>query len=79
MIAREITLNLPDNLIREAEAIGLLTTESIGALLREEIKRRRVNKLFAAADKLAGLESPPLSEKELEAEIQAARAGRLSG
>lgn len=78
MIAREITLNLPDNLIREAEAIGLLTTESIGALLGEEIRRRRVNKPFVAADKLADLDSTPLSEKEIVDEIQAVRAGRLT-
>ena len=73
MVAREITLQLPDNLAREAEANGLLTTESIEALLREEIKRRRVEKLFVAADRLADLDLSPLTEEEMEAEIQAAR------
>jgi predicted transcriptional regulator len=36
----EITINLPDNLAREAEALGLLTPESLIALLRAEIERR---------------------------------------
>jgi hypothetical protein len=56
-------------LAREAEANGLLTPESIESLLREEIKRRRVNALFAAADRLADLNSAPLTEAEVEAEI----------
>jgi hypothetical protein len=69
----EIKLNLSDSLAREAEAGGLLTSESIEYLLREEIRRRRVNRLFAAADRLAALDMPPLTESELEAEIQAVR------
>jgi predicted transcriptional regulator len=40
MSALEITINLPDNLAREAEALGLLTPESLIALLRAEIERR---------------------------------------
>ncbi len=72
----EIKLSLSDSLAREAEAGGLLTSESIEQLLREEIRRRRVSKLFEAADKLAALELPPLTESELEAEIQAVRDAR---
>ena len=72
----EIKLSLPDSLAREAEAGGLLTSESIEHLLREEIRRRRINKLFDAADQLAALELPPLTESELEAEIQAVRDAR---
>ena len=67
----EIKLRVSDSLAREAEAGGLLTSESIELLLREEIRRRRVNKLFKASDRLAALEMPPLTESELEAEIQA--------
>ncbi|MBD0340358.1 MAG: hypothetical protein ICV61_05515, partial [Microcoleus sp. Co-bin12] len=46
------------------------------ALLREEIRRRRVNQLFEAADRLANLDVPPLTEAEVEAEIEAARRSR---
>lgn len=75
-MSAELKINLPDGLAREAEANGLLTPESIESLLREELKRRRVNGLFAAADRLANIETPPLTEAEVEAEILAARQSR---
>ena len=71
----EILLTLPDNLAREAEANGLLRPEFIASLLRTEIRRRRVNKLFAAADRLADLDEP-LTDAEIEAEIKASRRER---
>ncbi len=73
----EVILTLPDNLAEEAEANGLLKPEFIASLLRAEIRRRRVNKLFAAADQLADLDQP-LTEAEVEAEIAAARMARRS-
>ena len=77
MSSLEFKLNLPDNLAREAEANGLLTPEAIESLLRAEIHRRRVNKLFDAADRLAALDTP-LTEAEVEAEIAAVRQARRS-
>jgi hypothetical protein len=73
----QIVLTLPDNLAQEAEANGLLRPESIEALLRAEIRRRRVNRLFATVDRLADLDQP-LTEAEIEAEIAAARKARCS-
>lgn len=73
----EIVLNLPDNLAQEAQANGLLKPEFIASLLRAEIRRRRVNKLFAAADRLADLKEP-ITEAEIEAEIAASRRERRS-
>ena len=70
----ELTITLPDSLAREAEASGLLTPQGLEALLRAEVQRRRVTQLFDAADRLAAL--PPLTETEVEAEIQATRAER---
>ena len=77
MLMSEVVLTLPDNLAQEAEANGLLSPESIAAMLRAEIRRRRVNRLFAAADRLADLEQP-FTEAEVEAEIAAARNERHS-
>ena len=74
----EILLTLPDNLVREAEANGLLRPEFIASLLRTEIRRRRVNKLFAAADRLANMDEP-ITEAEIEAEISASRRERRTG
>ena len=67
----EIKLTLPDSLVREAQASGLLTAQALENLLREEMRRRRVGQLFEAADHLGAL--PPPTEAEVEAEIQAAR------
>jgi post-segregation antitoxin (ccd killing protein) len=72
----ELTVRLPDDLVREAQASGLLTPQALGALLQDELRRRRIDRLFQAADRLAELAVPPLTEAELEAEIQA--AGRAS-
>jgi hypothetical protein len=77
MSSLEVKLDLPDSLAREAEANGLLTPEAIESLLRAEIRRRRVNKLFEAADRLAALDAP-LTEAEVEAEIAAVRQARRS-
>jgi hypothetical protein len=76
MTQLEIHLALPDGLAREAEAEGLLTPQAIERLLREEVRRRRVDELFETADRLQALDIPPLSEAELEVEIQSARAER---
>jgi hypothetical protein len=76
MALLEIKLNLPDVLASEAEASGLLTPQAIESLIREEIRRRRIDGLFDAADRLAALETHPLTDTEVEAEIQAARRQR---
>ena len=75
-MSAELKVILPDALAREAEANGLLTPEAIETLLREELKRRRLSHLFAAADRLAALSSAPLTAEEVEAEITAARQAR---
>ncbi|HZS43896.1 MAG TPA: hypothetical protein VFC63_02230 [Blastocatellia bacterium] len=75
-MSARLTLELPDSLAREAEASGLLSSEAIEGLLRAEIQRRRVNSLFDAADRLAGLDIVPLTEAEVEAEIAAVRQSR---
>jgi hypothetical protein len=72
----EIKLRLPNDVAREAEASGLLEAASLESLLREELRRRRVDQLFATADRLAALPLPPLTEAKLNSEIQAARAHR---
>jgi hypothetical protein len=67
----ELKLDLPDSLANEVKANGLLTPEAIESL-QAEIRRRRVGKLFEAAECLAALDMP-VSETEVEAEIAAVR------
>ncbi len=71
----EIVLTLPDSLAKEAKANGLLAPELVASLFKAEIRRRKVNRLFSAADRLAALDEP-LSETEIQAEINAVRADR---
>ncbi len=79
MPTRELNLTLPEALALEAETIGLLQPEALERLIREEIRRRRVDQLFDAADRLVVSDQAPLIEAEVEAEIQAARAERRGG
>ena len=75
----EVKLFLPDSLAQEAEANGLLTPESVEGLIRNELLRRRgVDELFDAADRLDGLDMAPLTESEVETEVQLARNARRS-
>ncbi len=70
-----VTVSLPDDLAQQAQSAGLLRPEALASLLREAMKKRQVDKLFATLDKLAALE-PKLTEAEIDAEIAAARAER---
>ena len=74
----ELKLALPDTLAHEAEEAGLLTAQAIERLLREEVRRRHVDRFFESADRLAAVPGTALSAEEVEAEIQAARAARRS-
>ena len=69
----EIKLTLPGSVAREAEARGLLKPEFLESLLREELRRGRVDRLFEAADRLGSGSLPPLTDAEVEDEIQAVR------
>jgi hypothetical protein len=74
MTLLEIELRLSDSLARQAEAEGLLTPEAIVDLIKNEIERRElVRQLFTAADRLAAPDMTPLTDSEVEAEVQAAR------
>ncbi len=73
MTSLDFKISLSDQLRKEAEAAGLLTPKAIERLLREEIRRRRVEGFFAAADRLAELGLPRLSDDEIETEIRLVR------
>ena len=71
-----LTIDLPDNLIKEAQDAGLLAPDAIEAMLRENLRRRAVDGLFKAADKLSGANFPPMTMDEIQAEVNAVRAQR---
>lgn len=76
MAALKLNLDLPEDLTREARDQGLLTPQAIETLLREELRRRKAAEFFQTADRLAADGTPPMSNEEIEAEIDAARAER---
>ncbi len=71
-----LTIDLPDNLAEEAKQAGLLTPNAIENILRETLRRRAVNGLFSAADKLAAANLPSMTMDEIQEEVNAVRAQR---
>ena len=76
MTALTIELNLPDQLAEEARNAGLLSPDAIEAMLRERLRKRHVGELFEMADRLAAVDLPPMTEEEVQAEVDAVRAER---
>jgi hypothetical protein len=75
MATVELKVSLPDDLAREAEEAGLLDPQAIETMVRDTMRRRRVERLFQTIEKLRTI-SPPVTETEIAAEIDAARAQR---
>ena len=68
-----LTLNLPQELVKQARSAGLLTEEQIERWLTEELERQhRLDRFFGKLDKLKALE-PTITPQEIDAEIQAYR------
>lgn len=73
----ELTVKLPDHLAKEARAAGLLAPQAIEKLLREAIERRKqIDSFFATVERLRAANTPPMSEEEIQAEVDAVRAER---
>ena len=69
-----LTIDLPDNLAKEARNAGLLAPDAIETMLRETLRRRALNGLISAADKLAAANFPPMTMAEIQEEVNAVRA-----
>ena len=78
MTTLELKLKLPERLAQDAQAAGLLTPEAVETLLREELKRRAGARLKESLRKIDETNSPPLTEQELQNEIDAVRLERRS-
>ena len=74
----ELTVTLPDELARKAEAAGLLNAQGIERALREALKREAGRKLLEIAREIEASGIPPMSEEEIQAEVDAVRAARRS-
>ena len=71
-----VTLDLPDTLAAEANAAGLLLPEALEQMLRDSLRRKAMDGLFSAAEKLADAGFPTMTMDEIQAEVSAVRAQR---
>ena len=76
MVTVDIKLSLPETLLKDAQAAGLLNPTTLERLLQEEVRRRRVDNLFAAMVRLSAVDLPILSDKEIAEEIRLTRKSR---
>lgn len=72
----ELTVKLPDELARQVRAAGLLDEAALEKVFREALRKQATGELFGALDEIAALKLPPMTEAEIQAEIDAARAER---
>ena len=72
-----IQLDLPDALVREAKANGLLESAPIGDLLTTELRRRRAAaELSNVLEGIRAQPGEPMTMEEIQAEVDAVRAER---
>jgi hypothetical protein len=72
----QVTIALPDGLAKEATQAGLLSAPAIEGLSREEIRRRALKELHEAMDRMAAVDQPPMTEQEIQGEIDGVRSAR---
>ena len=72
-----LQLDLPDSLLTEAKANGLLESAPLGDLLAFELRRRKAAaELKKLLDEVRAQPGEPLSEEEIQAEVKAVRMER---
>ena len=72
-----IQLDLPEALVKEAQANGLLESAPIGDLLVTELRRRKAAaELGKVLDVIRAQPGEPMTMEEIQAEVDAVRAER---
>ena len=77
MTTIELKLSLPDRLAEEVRAAGLLTPETVEALLKLALRAKRAEEFLRAADAFATVNLPLMSMQEIQAEVDAVRKAAL--
>ena len=72
----ELTVKLPDELASQIRAAGLLDEAAVEKVFREALRKQAVGELFAALDEIEAAKLPPMTDAEVQAEIDASRAER---
>ena len=71
-----VQITLPDALAQEAASAGLLSAETMEAMLREQVRRRAGQALQAMWQRAPSEELTPEIEQEIVDEVRAVRAQR---
>lgn len=71
-----LTIDLPDNIAKEAQDAGLLTPEALAELITDAVRRQAGQRLLDIAQRLHSANIPPMSDEEVVAEVKAVRAER---
>jgi post-segregation antitoxin (ccd killing protein) len=72
----QLTVSLPDKLALRAHDAGLLSNAAISQLIEDAMRREAGERLRQTLARIDALNLPPMSEDEVQAEIDAARAAR---
>lgn len=76
MTTLELKVQLPDELATRARNAGLLTEAAIRQLLEDALRRQAGRELRTITDRLHAANIPPMSDEEIQAEVDAVRAER---
>lgn len=79
MATLQLKLTLPEQLAKQAKAAGLLKPEAIASMLREQLRKQAGKELLVMMDKLSAANIPPMTEDEIQAEVNAVRKARKAG
>lgn len=72
-----VQITLPDQLAQDAQRAGLLSPARLENWLRDQLESQRVDELFSAMDRMAGVDLPAaMSPEGVAQEIAAMRAER---
>jgi hypothetical protein len=73
-----IQVDLPEDIIQEAQRLGLLESKRMTAMLTEEMRRGRAGQeLRKALDQARSASREPTTLEEIDAEVEATRKERL--
>jgi hypothetical protein len=73
-----LEIRLSDALAKRAQAAGLLSSEAIEKLLADALRTNAFDEFLSVAERVEAAGIAPMSEEEIEAEIQAYRIERRS-
>lgn len=76
MTTLELKVQLPDELVARARNAGLLTEQAIRQMLEDALRREAGRDLRTVMDRLHAANIAPMTDDEIQAEIDAVRAER---